>query len=104
MRGVPGQAQVRGQGHQEAGVLREDLLSDDDDGGGGEGPTAAAEVFQGGRRLHRGERGPHRESYKKTKVIIDPFSIDNYTSNYPLQIITTITIVFLALALFLIDL
>ena len=72
MRGVPGQAQVRGQGHQEAGVLREDLLSDDDDGGGGEGPTAAAaEVFQGGRRLHRGERGPHRESYKKTKVIIN---------------------------------
>ena len=63
MRGVPGQAQVRWQGHQEAGVLREDLLSHDDDGD--EGPTAAAEVFQGGRRLHRGERGSHRESYKK---------------------------------------
>ena len=60
VRGVPGQAQIRREGHQEAGVRREGLRCHDDVGGGGQGPTSA-EVFQSGRRLRRGERGPHRE-------------------------------------------
>ena len=59
VRGVLGQAQIRREGHQETGVRREGLRCHDDVGCG-QGPTSA-EVFQNGRRLRRGERGPHRE-------------------------------------------